>query len=37
LTAPSLENTLVSIVISMVIGAAFGYVSQKAATAVATA
>ncbi len=37
LTAPSLENPLVSIVISMVIGAAFGYVSQKAAGAVAKA
>lgn len=37
LTAPSLENPLVSIVISIVIGAAFGYVSQRAATAVAKA
>jgi len=37
LTAPSLENPLVSIVISLVIGAAFGYVSQKAAVAVAKA
>jgi hypothetical protein len=35
LTAPSLENPLVNIVISIVIGAAFGYVSQRAATAVA--
>jgi hypothetical protein len=37
LTAASLENPLVSIVISVVIGAAFGYVSQKAAGAVAKA
>ena len=37
LTAASLENPLVSIVISIVIGAAFGYVSQRAATAVAKA
>ncbi len=37
LTAPSLENPLVSIVISIVIGAAFGYVSQRAATALAKA
>ncbi len=37
LTTPSLENPLVNIVISIVIGAAFGYVSQRAATAVAKA
>jgi Protein of unknown function (DUF1097) len=35
LTAPSLDNPLINIVISMVIGAAFGYLSQRAATAVA--
>jgi hypothetical protein len=37
LTAPSFENPLINIVISMVIGAVFGYVSQKAAGAVAKA
>lgn len=37
LTSPSLENPLVNIVISMVIGALFGYVSQKAAGAIAKA
>lgn len=35
LTAASFENPLVNIVISMVIGAIFGYVSEKAAGAVA--
>lgn len=34
-TAASLENPLVNIVISMVIGAVFGYVSEKAAGAIA--
>ncbi len=35
LTGASLENPLVNIVISMVIGALFGYVSEKAAGALA--
>ena len=34
LTAVSLENPLINIVISMVIGALFGYVSEKAAGAI---
>jgi hypothetical protein len=33
LTAPSLENPLISIVISLVVGAVFGYISEKAAGA----
>jgi hypothetical protein len=33
-TAPSLENPLINVVISMLIGAAFGYVSEKAASAI---
>ncbi len=37
LTAGSLENPLVNIVISMVIGAAFGYVSEKGAGAMVKA
>jgi Protein of unknown function (DUF1097) len=35
LTAASFENPLVNIVVSMVIGALFGYVSEKAAGAIA--